>query len=135
MTILFPGKKSRNICELAVALNLRSDMIGTLMSTILQRQAVRDYRMQIQMNSLTKRTNFSGSRWQRIALALLACVRSSLIHSFKPDSFQYFAEVIFVLVAPVKALAANLCKQTLCKHLTVAVVRSVMAIRVRHMIT
>lgn len=93
-------------------------------------ETVREYRTQIHMNSQTRHTVFSDSRWQRNALALAVCARVCMPLASTPKFTKHIAEVISLSAVAAKKLVANLRK-----HLAISVVCSAMAIRVRRMIT
>lgn len=126
----------RKIRELSVARNSGSDMMVAFLS-IAQIEAdgrrvenvsetSRCNRVRNQMNSQIKRVNLSGYRWQRAALAalaLMARVRLFSLHTSLPEMMAEYTPRAEMLV------------NMLCKHLSVSVLASAVAIRVRGMIT
>lgn len=85
------------------------------------------------MNSQEKHIDLSGHRWQRVALALVACARVSKLHFSKfgtTKPYVFPSELMAVFVFPAQMLIENLRK-----CLSVSVLGSAVAIRVRSMIT
>lgn len=123
----------RKIRELSVARNGGSDMMVAFLSLAQigadgrrvenVSETSRCNRVRNQMNSQIKRVNLSGYRWQRAALALMARVRLFSLHTSLSEMMAEYTPRAEMLV------------NMLCKHLSVSVLASAVAIRVRGMIT
>lgn len=93
----------------------------------------RKNRVRNQMNSQVKRTERSGHRWQRVTLALAACVCVSKLHFSKFGATKPCASPSEVMA--VFGFSAQMLAENLRKCLSVSVLGSAVAIRVRSMIT